>query len=158
MARSESDHSTTATATIAILDNIFASYGVPVTVVSNNDTQFKSVEFKMFLQLSGVKYHKCTAPYHPATNGQAERYVQTVKDVLRAMSTTPGSLQSNLTQFLRQYRKAPHTTTDQSPAQLFLGRNIRTRIDLVRPDDIHTKITEKQQTIFNPSFRKFQPK
>ncbi|XP_018375238.1 PREDICTED: uncharacterized protein K02A2.6-like [Trachymyrmex cornetzi] len=59
-------HLTTATATIAILDNIFASYGVPITIVSDNGTQFKSVEFESFLQSSGVKYHKCTAPYHPA--------------------------------------------------------------------------------------------
>ncbi|XP_053667996.1 uncharacterized protein K02A2.6-like [Anopheles marshallii] len=72
-------HSTTTAATIAILDDLFASYGAPVTVVTDNGPQFVSEEFKTFLQRSGVKWHKTSAPYHPATNGQAERYVQTVK-------------------------------------------------------------------------------
>ncbi|XP_018396143.1 PREDICTED: uncharacterized protein K02A2.6-like [Cyphomyrmex costatus] len=151
-------HTTTTTATIAMLDNIFASYGVPTTIVSDNGTQFTAEEFKTFLQSSGVKYHKRIALYHPATNGQTERYVQTVKNALATMGTTPGSLQSNLNQFLQQYRKAPHVTTGQSPAQLFLGRNIRTRIDLVRPDNLHMNNTEKRQATLNLSFREFQSK
>jgi len=149
-------YSTTTTATITILDELFSRYGVPVTIVSDNGRQFVSAEFKSFLQTSGIKYHKLTAPYHPSTNGQAERYVQTVKNALNGMSTTQGSVQHNLNQFLQQYRKAPHAATGQPPAQLFLGRNIRTRLDLVRPDDVFTRMKEKQQQ-FNPSFRSFQP-
>ncbi|KMQ84561.1 hypothetical protein RF55_17549, partial [Lasius niger] len=126
--------STTSTATIGILDKLFATYGFPVTVVSDNGTQFASAEFKEFLRMSGIKYHKFTAPYYPSTNGQAERYVQTVKDALKAMATTKDTLQRNLNEFLRQYRKAPHTTTGQPPSQLFLGRSLRTRLDLVRHD------------------------
>lgn len=151
-------NSTTTAATIAILDGLFASYGIPTTIVSDNGPQFTATEFKTFLQDSGVKYHKTTAPYHPATNGQAERYVQTTKDALKAMATTRESLQQNINEFLRQYRKAPHTTTGQPPALLFLGRNIRTRIDLVRPDSMDTKVTEKQQAKFDTSFRTFKPK
>ncbi|XP_011858764.1 PREDICTED: uncharacterized protein K02A2.6-like, partial [Vollenhovia emeryi] len=152
-----STSSTTTTATIAILEELFAAYGAPITVVSDNGTQFTSMDFKLFLQKSGVKFHKLTAPYHPATNGQAERYVQTVKDALRTMVTTPGSLQHNLNIFLSQYRKAPHATTEQSPAQLFLGRGIRTRLDLVRPEEINVKITQKQQNESNPRMDKWLP-
>ncbi|XP_058811033.1 uncharacterized protein K02A2.6-like [Topomyia yanbarensis] len=136
-------HSTTAEATIKILDELFASYGTPVTVVSDNGPQFTAAEFREFLQQSGVKYHKLSAPYHPATNGQAERYVQTVKDALKAMGTTTNSLQQNLNVFLRQYRLTPHITTSESPAKLFLGRNIRTRLDLVRPETLSSKMLQK---------------
>ncbi|XP_055919603.1 uncharacterized protein K02A2.6-like [Eupeodes corollae] len=73
------------------------------------------------------------------------------------METTKTSLQLNLNKFLRQYRKAPHTTTGQSPSQLFLGRSLRTSLDLLRPDDIFTKVTEKQNSQFSPTFRIFQP-
>ncbi|XP_062539247.1 uncharacterized protein K02A2.6-like [Armigeres subalbatus] len=125
--------STTSAATIKILDGLFSTYGAPVTIVSDNGPQFTASEFKRFLQQSGVKYHKLSAPYHPATNGQTERYVQTVKNALKAMGTTHDNLQANLNVFLQQYRKAPHTETGDSPAKLFLGRNIRTRLDLVRP-------------------------
>ncbi|XP_037808343.1 uncharacterized protein K02A2.6-like [Lucilia sericata] len=105
--------SMTSSATIAILDEVFAAYGVPITVVSDNG-----------------KYHKFVAPYHPSSNGQAERNVQTVKDALRAMQTSRNNLQQNLNIFLRQYRKAPHSTTGQPPSQLFLGRVLRTHLDI----------------------------
>ncbi|XP_011883987.1 PREDICTED: uncharacterized protein K02A2.6-like [Vollenhovia emeryi] len=150
-------NSTTTQATISIMEELFATYGVPVTIVSDNGPQFTSMEFKLFLQKSGVKFHKFIAPYHPASNGQAERYVQTVKNAMKTMATTPGSLQHNLNEFLCQYRRAPHATTNQSPAQLFLGRTIRTKLDLVRPDETNVKITQKQQAVANPTFREFQP-
>lgn len=86
--------------TIAILDELFTCYGVPITVVSDNGPQFTSTDFKNFLQNSEIKY-KLTAPYHPATNVQVERYVQTVKNSLKAMATTSLSLQQNLNEFLR---------------------------------------------------------
>jgi len=97
---------TTSHATIAILDELFAAYGTPVTVVSDNGTQFTSAEFTAFLQSSGVKHHKLSAPYHPATNGQAERYVQTTKDALNKMNTTSSTLREDLNVFLKQYRKS----------------------------------------------------
>lgn len=148
-------NSTTTQSTITLLEELFAAYGSPVTVVSDNGPQFTAMEFKTFLQESGVKFHKLTAPYHPATNGQAERYVQTVKDALKTMATTPGTLQHNINKFLWQFRKAPHATTGQVPAQLFLGRSIRTRLDLVRPDDINIRITQRQQAEAHSTFRKF---
>ena len=144
-------------ATVRILDELFATYGVPTTIVSDNGTCFTSVEFKEFLKNVGVKFHKRIAPYHPATNGQAERYVQTVKNGLKAMNTTSNSLQSNLNIFLRQYRKSPHSTTGQSPSWLFLGRELRSRLNLVIPDDICTKITQKQQLQCEHSPRSFYP-
>ncbi|XP_073820944.1 uncharacterized protein [Musca autumnalis] len=133
-----------AAATITLLDEVFATYGVPSILVSDNGTNFSSAEFKNFIQRIGVKYHKFTAPYHPATNGQAERSVQTVKNALKAMCTTKMTLKENLNEFLRQYRNAPHSTTGQSPAQLFLGRQLRTRLDLVRPEETNSKVTAKQ--------------
>uniref|UniRef100_A0A1B6L3A3 Integrase catalytic domain-containing protein n=1 Tax=Graphocephala atropunctata TaxID=36148 RepID=A0A1B6L3A3_9HEMI len=148
-------NSMTASATIAILDELFATYGIPVTVVSDKGTNFTSLEFKTFLQTVGVKFHKLTAPYHPATNNHAERYVKTIKDKLKTMAITRGLLQTNLNEFLQQYRKAPHSSTGQPPAQLFLGRSLRTCLDLLKPENLYTKITEKQQETFNPTFSEF---
>jgi len=100
---------TSSSATIRILDELFTTYGIPITVVSDNSIQFTSSEFKEFLRTSGVNYHKLTAPYHPSTNGQAERYVQTVKDALKMMAIITNTFQRNLNEFLRQYRRMTHT-------------------------------------------------
>lgn len=147
--------STTANATISILDELFSTYGVPITIVSDNGTNFTSMEFKNFLQNVGVKYHKLTAPYHPSTNGQAERSVRTIKDALKSMDTNKNDIQSNLNEFLRQYRNAPHSTTGQSPAQLFFGRSLRTRLDLIFPQEVSTLVTQKQYMKFDANFRNF---
>ncbi|XP_031343692.1 uncharacterized protein K02A2.6-like [Photinus pyralis] len=121
----------TANATIRILRDIFSRFGLPVTVVSDNGSQLKSTEFEMFLKSNGI-HHKCIAPYHPATNGQAERYVQVVKKGLRSMMNEPGDLHFKLCQLLLQYRKLPNSTTGISPAELMFKRPIRTKIDLVK--------------------------
>ncbi|KAI8117730.1 hypothetical protein CVS40_10470 [Lucilia cuprina] len=112
--------------------------------------------FNKYLTAVGVRYHKYTAPYHPSTNGQAERSVQTVKNALKAMCTSKQTLQQNLNEFLRQYKNAPHSTTGVSPAQLFLGRQIRTRLDLVHPENVSSKITNKQFLKQHVQFREFQ--
>ncbi|XP_049826703.1 uncharacterized protein K02A2.6-like [Aethina tumida] len=146
---------TTSTSTIKTLDELFSSYGSPITVVSDNAMQFTSVEFKTFLQSSGVKYHKLSAPYHPATNGQAERCVQTVKDALHKMQSRRSSLHQNLNEFLRQYRKAAHSTTGL-PAQLFLERNIPITMDKWIPDTIITRLGDLHYEIdhFGKSFKR----
>jgi transposase InsO family protein len=71
-------YSTTAQATIKAMRNLFARFGVPVTVVTDNGSQFISEEFFTFLAQNGVKYLQ-TPPKHPASNGLAERAVQTLK-------------------------------------------------------------------------------
>ncbi|GFT14641.1 uncharacterized protein K02A2.6 [Trichonephila clavipes] len=78
----------------------------------------------------------------PSSNGQAERYVATLKQSLRAMHKYEGTIQQKLSTFLMQYRKAPNVTTTLSPAMLFLKRDIRTRIDLLLPE-LKTKIQDK---------------
>ena len=56
------------------------------------------------------------APFHPSTNGLAERLVQTVKKALKKMKNEPGSLHSKLSKFLFNYRNTPHPSTGEPPA------------------------------------------
>lgn len=64
----------TAVATIMTLRSIFAWLGMPETVVSDNGTQFTSAEFAEFCCINGIQ-HVITAPFHPQSNGQVERFV-----------------------------------------------------------------------------------
>lgn len=86
-------HTSTSAATIAILDELFATYGLPNTVATDNSTCFSSTEFKEFLTNVGVKYHKFTAPHNPSTNGQAERSVQSIKNAMKSMGSNKINLQ-----------------------------------------------------------------
>ena len=111
-------------------------------VVSDNGTQFTSDEFAQFMMTNGVK-HIRTAPYHPSSNGQAERFVQTFKRAMKAGERDEPSLSARLSHFLLTYRSTPYATTNSTPSELFLQRKVRTRFDLLKPDLQH-KVNEKQ--------------
>ena len=79
------------------------------------------------MHANGVR-HITSAPYHPSTNGLAERAVQTFKQALRQMEGE--SVEDKLARFLLNYRITPHSTIGVSPAELLMGRKLRTRFDL----------------------------
>ena len=126
-------HTTTAQKTIYELRRLFASYGLPEQIVTDNGPQFVSEEFAAFMKINGVKHIKCS-PYHPSSNGTVERFVQTFKKAMKASVNSPLSLNQRLLNFLLTYRITPHATTNEAPCKLFLNRMVRTRLDLLRPN------------------------
>lgn len=128
--------------TIEVLRNQFAIFGIPEQLVSDNGSQFMSEEFQVFMKVNGIK-HITSAPYHPATNGLAERAVQTFKKALRSTAGSIKPLEERLAKFLMAYRNTPHSTTGESPAQLMLGRPLRTGLDLQKPN-FNRKMVNKQ--------------
>lgn len=111
---------------------IFARYGVPQCFVTDNGRTFIPTDFRAFLKRNGVNF-KYTASYNPATNGQAERFVQTLKNALLRMDANATNVYEKLCKMLLQYRSALHAITNKSSAKLFLGRQMRTRLDLLFP-------------------------
>ena len=66
----------TSSRTIEKLRQVFSIHGLPRKIVTDNGLSFASDEFKRFVEANGIKYIT-SAPYHPSTNGLAERAVQT---------------------------------------------------------------------------------
>nr|KAG5693828.1 hypothetical protein BaRGS_004436 [Batillaria attramentaria] len=124
--------STSTRATLDLLEEDFAHFGYPHTLVSDNATTFVSEEFQSWCKERGIT-HLTGAPYHPATNGAAERLVQTFKQALRKSSLPP---KRALQEFLMQYRRMP-TSCGFSPSELLMSRQIRTRIDTLLPSPAH---------------------
>ena len=123
------------------LRTLFARFGLPEMIVSDNGTCFVSREFEEFLRNNGVK-HTTSAPYHPSSNGLAERAVQVIKRGLK--KDKEGSMSARLARVLFNYRITPQSTTGLAPTELLLGRRPRTRLDLLKP---HTaeRVEGKQQ-------------
>ena len=133
--------SATLSTTIEQLRSIFATHGLPELLVSDNGSVFTSAEFKDFTKNNGIR-HVTSAPYHPASNGLAERAVQTFKESMKKSSQ--GSIETRLSRFLFPYRTTPHTTTGTSPAELLFNRRPRTKLDLLRPS-VEARVEKKQQ-------------
>ncbi|XP_072366330.1 OTU domain-containing protein 1-like [Scyliorhinus torazame] len=73
-----------------------------------------------------------SAPYHPATNGLAERFIQAVNDTLTT-TREQDSLINRLNKFLLVYRNTAHSTTKTSPALQMLKRQLHSAFDLLKP-------------------------
>lgn len=111
--------STTTQSIINTLKTMFARYGIPEIVRSDNGPQFSSQEFTQFAQKYNFK-HITSSPHFPASNGQAERAVQTVKKLLKDAKDPFLALLA--------YRATPLPWCKRSPAELLMGRNIRSTL------------------------------
>lgn len=141
--------STAAHLAIDNLRSLFARFGLPLVVVSDNGPPFNSAEFQRFLGNNGIK-HKTSAPYHPQSNGQAENSVKYIKYKLRGAFRDSVNVSVALSRILFDYRNSIHVTTNETPAKLMFGRNLRTRFDLLRPNLSNTvaQKQEKQKSYF----------
>ncbi len=125
--------STTTTATLRALRFHFSVHGLPEEMVSDNGPQFVSQEMKEFLKFNGIR--QCLSPpYHPSSNGEAERAVRTFKDAMKVRKSEKGVMSEKIARFLLGYRTTPHTATGCTPAELLMGRRLHTRLDLMHPN------------------------
>ena len=132
-----------------MLRKLCAQYGVPETIVSDNGAQFTSREFREFCKANAVN-HILSPPYHPQSNGRAERFVDTVKRGLLKLRGE-GDVDKILDTFLLAYRTKPNATLPQQrcPAELFFGRKPRATLDLLLPTKQPTGRDTKMERQFN---------
>ncbi|XP_055922690.1 uncharacterized protein K02A2.6-like [Eupeodes corollae] len=124
--------STTSTScAINSLRSIFATLGLPDSIVSDNETAFTSEVFSQFCR-SNLFSHILSAPFHPSTNGQAERMVRTTKDYLKRNKN--GCVKLRLARFLLLSHNTPSTVTGKSPADILFKRRPMTYFDKIHPD------------------------
>ncbi|KAK3749146.1 hypothetical protein QZH41_009832, partial [Actinostola sp. cb2023] len=151
---------TTAESTTNALRSIFSRFGLPEQIVSDNGPPSQSSEYELFLKMNGIQ-RVLTSPYHQSSNGQAERFVQTFKNFMKAASAAPGNLHRKIHDFLLTYRSSPNATTGVTPAKLLFGREVKTRLSLVLPNlasDVQSKQTKmKEYHDVHAKYREFTP-
>ncbi|XP_011688809.1 PREDICTED: uncharacterized protein K02A2.6-like [Wasmannia auropunctata] len=133
---------TQAPKTIEEFKKILGRHGLPRHLVTDNGTQYTSNEFRDFVNRNGIK-HSFTAPYHPATNGAAENFVETFKDKVDKIVKSGKPLDYAVNLFLFDYRTSEHCTTGRTPAYMVYKRELRTRFDLLKPD-VNSDVSDKQ--------------
>ncbi|XP_060539010.1 uncharacterized protein K02A2.6-like [Pantherophis guttatus] len=122
--------STTSAALIRALQRLFATHGLPDVIVSDNGPQLASAAFQVFLAGHGI-HHARVAPFCPASNGLAERAVRSAKETLSRF--THGDWQEKVALYLLAQHVTPCPSTNRSPAELLMGRRLRTDLDRLHP-------------------------
>ena len=119
----------------------FARHGIPELVISDNGPQFSAESYAQFAMEYNFK-HVTSSPYHPQGNGEAERAVGTVKNLLKKEKDPYLALLS--------YRSTP-LQNGYSPSELLMNRRVRTVVPITReqrtpqvPDMVALKAREKQ--------------
>ncbi|CAF1240779.1 unnamed protein product [Adineta ricciae] len=126
-------HDTSAKNLCNVLEQAIDWLGPPTTLVSDNGPPFTSFEMKEFYKQYGIE-HITTPPYHPPSNGIAERFVRSFKEGM-IMQQESGQTNKSvaLRNVLRSYRWTPHTTTGTAPAEALFRRPIRTELARLHP-------------------------
>ena len=106
-----------------VLRTVFSRNGVPMALVSDNAAEFSDRILIEWLENIGCRPVK-TPPYHPQSNGIAERMVRTIKCGVKAFNKRPEDFNAYLSRLLLSYRTIPHGNRAMSPSAL-MGRQIR---------------------------------
>ena len=116
---------TSAAAVIPRLAKIFSMFGIPNECKSDNGPPFQSREFAECAKTQGFRHRKITLS-DPEANGEAVRFVKTLKRFITTTTVEGNSWRMSLIDFLQEYRSTPHTMTGRSPySQLFGGNSWR---------------------------------
>ena len=143
--------STTTSATIDILKQVFSEYGVPKTVMSDNGPQFSSKEFRTFARQYCFD-HITSSPRYAQSNGLVERMIQTIKQCLKKCAAAGHD--PYLAMLI--YRATPLNNSIPAPAELLNGRKYRALLptrslqqnahsQLVREHMLDGKVRSSQQ-------------
>lgn len=114
---------TTSRSVIVALKSIFSRHRICDSLISDNGPQYASAEFKDFANSWEFK-HITSSPGHSQANGQAERAIQTVKNLLKKADNSGGDPYI----LLLEYRNTPLEGVGLSPAQLLMGRRLKVRL------------------------------
>ncbi|KAJ9565428.1 hypothetical protein OSB04_001394 [Centaurea solstitialis] len=108
------------------IDEIVYLHGVPLSIVSDRDSRFTSTFWQSFQREMGSEVKLSTA-YHPQTDGQSERTIQTLEDMLRACTIDfAGSWESHLPLIEFAYNNSYHASIQMAPYEALYGRKCRT--------------------------------
>ncbi|XP_022040067.1 uncharacterized protein LOC110942599, partial [Helianthus annuus] len=110
------------------VDEIVARHGVPLNIISDRDARFTSHFWRTMQSAMGSQLNLSTA-YHPQTDGQSERTIQTLEDMLRAcVIDFGGSWDSHLPLIEFSYNNSYHSSINMAPFEALYGRKCRSPV------------------------------
>ncbi|KAI3775993.1 hypothetical protein L1987_45753 [Smallanthus sonchifolius] len=119
------------------IKEIVARHGVPISIISDRDSRFVSRIWKSLQEAMGSRLDMSTA-YHPQTDGQSERTIQTLEDMLRAcVIDFGGNWDTHLPLAEFSYNNSYHTSIKAAPFEALYGRKCRSPLCWAKVGEKH---------------------
>ena len=110
------------------VEEIVRLHGVPISIVSDRDPIFTSRFWSSLQDAMGTRLHFITA-FHPQVDGQSERTIQTLEDMLRAcVIEFKGSWDTHLSLMEFTYNNSYQSSIGMAPFEALYGRKCRTPV------------------------------
>ncbi|GKC19942.1 putative reverse transcriptase domain-containing protein [Tanacetum coccineum] len=124
------------------LKEVVLRHGVPILIISDRDSKFTSYFWKSLNEALGTQLDMSTA-YHPQTDGQSERTIQTLEDMLRACVIDFGKgWDRHLPLVEFSYNNSYHTSIKVAPFEALYGQKCRSPICWVKVGDVQLTSSE----------------
>ena len=105
------------------LERIFCTRDLPLSLKTDNGSQFTSEEFETILKTNGIQYRNLQTLVFPRKTGK-----ETPKQTSTSAQAEKKNLRVAIRKFLTTYRTIPHSITRVSPAKLLFNKEIRSKI------------------------------
>ena len=138
----------TSAGVITAMRETMGRFGKPGVLVSDNGTPFTSSEFLSFVKKEGI-HHQTVAPYNPRANGEAERFVRSLKQAIACRSVNGSTVEEELYDFLLSYRNTPHATTGVAPTALVFKYPCRINLGTLKTDVAETVEARRRQMVMD---------
>ncbi|GJU85486.1 putative reverse transcriptase domain-containing protein [Tanacetum coccineum] len=110
------------------LKEVVTRHGIPVSIICDRDPRFTSNFWRSFQKAMGTRLDMSTA-YHPETDGQSERTIQTLEDMLRACVIDFGNgWEGHLPLIEFSYNNSYHASIKAAPFEALYGRKCRSPV------------------------------
>ncbi|GKB20133.1 putative reverse transcriptase domain-containing protein [Tanacetum coccineum] len=126
------------------LNEIVARHGVPISIISDHDSRFTSRFWQSMQEALGTRLDMSTA-YHPQTDGQSERTIQTLEDMLRAcVLDFKGSWDVHLPLVEFSYNNSYHSSVRCAPFEALYVQETTEKISKIK--DRHKAARDRQKS------------
>ena len=132
----------------SLVDQVFSRHGIPLELHTDQGRNFECSLFKEMSLLLGMKKTR-TTPLHPQSDGQVERQHRTILDYLaKFISENQKDWDRWISLYLLAFRSSKQEATGASPAEMYLGQDLRLPLDLLRGNPPSSKKEERIDFIF----------
>ena len=132
----------------SLVDQVFSRHGIPLELHTDQGKNFECRLFKEMALLLGMKKTR-TTPLHPQSDGQVERQHRTILDYLaKFISENQKDWDRWISLYLLAFRSSKQEATGASPAEMYLGQDLRLPLDLLRGSPPSSRKEERADFIF----------